>query len=145
MFEVTDQPKRMAMVTRLKTLAREFFAQNSQDISNYEGAIDMLRNRYYRNEIQKILLTESQQLRVAKAMRNKPGEAEIKIFQSLVERAMEVQGQLRDGYKGDRHLSDRLQEALDIPSIQEFKKDLPGKSSQNLINRVGNRIFDHPK
>lgn len=58
---------------------------------------------------------------------------------------MEIQGQLSDRYKGDRYLKDRLQEACDIHAIQDFLKDLPDSSSQQLINRVANRLSEYPR
>lgn len=58
---------------------------------------------------------------------------------------MSIQGQLPTGYQGDRYLRDRLQEAIDIPSIQDFLKDRPARTSQNLINRVANKLSDRPK
>lgn len=42
------------------------------------------------------------------------------------------------------YLRDRLQEALDIPNIQDLLKYRPSRTSQKLINRVANSFSDKP-
>lgn len=145
MCEVNPRQKRRAMAVILKGPARAYFARHGRTLETYEDAIDLLRRRYNNKEKQSRLLNEWQQMKLTKAMRDKPEQSEIDVFQSFATRAMEIQRQLGEEYQGDRYLRDRLQEAVDIPSIRDFLKDRPARTSQNLINRVANRLSDRPK
>lgn len=78
-------------------------------------------------------------------MKDDPTSSEMKVFQSFVLRAMEIKGNLSQSYQGERYLRNRLQEAIDFTSFQEFLKDRPSKSSQDLINHVANRLSNRPK
>lgn len=71
--------------------------------------------------------------------------SEIGVFQCLVTSAMRMQGQLSWNYQTDRYLRDGLQEALDLASIQDFLKDRPVKTSQDIIIRVANKLSDRAK
>lgn len=58
---------------------------------------------------------------------------------------MYIQVQLSKSYQGDLYLRDRLQEAIYIPHIPDFFKDRPERSTQDLINRVGNKLSHRSK
>lgn len=55
---------------------------------------------------------------------------------------MAVKLQLYVAYHGDRYMWDRLKEAIEICEIQDTLRDRPARSSQQLIERVENKLSD---
>lgn len=53
---------------------------------------------------------------------------------------MSLQHELHPDYHTDRRLRDRLLNAVDIPTIQDALRDRTPRISQQLINRVANRL-----
>lgn len=84
-------------------------------------------------------------MKLTRTMSVDPTASQMGMFQAFVARAMEIQGRLSRRYHGDRYLRDRLQEAISIPSVHGFLKDRPPNSAQELVNRVGNKLFRRPK
>lgn len=64
---------------------------------------------------------------------------------SVINILMAIQVQLYEGYKGDKYLRDRLDEAIDIPTLKCYLKDRPARSSQQLINWVAKKLSDRPR
>lgn len=145
MCEVSDRQKKKAMTIMLRGPAKALFARHAQSCRTYQEGIDLLRSRYNNEEKQNRLLMEWQGMRLSRSMQDNPGSSEMEVFQIFAARAMAIQGQLNDGYKGDRYLRDRLQGAIDIPAIKEFLKDRPADTSQQLINRVATHLSGRPR
>lgn len=83
-------------------------------------------------------------MRLLHAMRDNPIASEIGVFQTVVAWMMSIQGHLTTSYQRDRYLWDRLQEAIYLPAVQDFLKDRPVRNSQQLINRVANKLSNRP-
>lgn len=145
MCDVNESQKRRAITIMLKGTARAYYSTHVRDAATYDEAVHMLRRRYNNREKKYRLLSEWQEMRLSRAMKDDPTASEMGVFQTFVARMMAIQGQLTSSYKGDRYLRDRLQEAIDIPAVQDFLKDRPSKDSQELINRVGNKLSSRPK
>lgn len=79
------------------------------------------------------------------SMRDAPENSEMVVLQGFVIRAMEIQTRLGEDYQSDQYLIGRLPEAIYIPTIQDFLEDLPTRTVQSLIHRVGGKISHRPR
>lgn len=102
MCGVTDAQKRKAMTIPLKGPARSIFARHARHLSTNDETAEWLHRRFIRQEKQQRILNEWKGMLFTDAMRHKPDECEVTVFQSFAARAAEIQGQLSEDYQADR-------------------------------------------
>ena len=90
------------------------------------------------------LLRYWQEMRPSNAMGEEPNSSEVNVFREFVAKVMRVHDQLDSTYHGDRMLRDQLMTSIDIPVVQDSLKDKVPRTSQQLINRVENRLSEKP-
>lgn len=80
--------------------------------------------------------------KLTSSMIENPEDSDATEFLKFVSRIMSLQKQLDSSYHGEIYLRDRLLKAVDIKHIKEALRDGMKRTSQQVINRVANRLSE---
>lgn len=145
MCDNNDVQRRKEMKIMLKEPARAYCTRNIMEARTFEEAVNLPRKRYNRRDKKYCLLNEWKEMSLTRAIKDDPEGSEVGLFQTFLARTMAIRGQLTSSYQGDRYVRDRLQEPIYLTSIQDLLRDRPSNESQELINRVANKLSNRPK
>lgn len=79
-------------------------------------------------------------MNLSNAMTERPDVSEVAVFHTFVSLVMSLQHQPHPEYDTYRHIRDQFHNTIDLPVLQDALRDHIPLMSQQLINRIANRL-----